>query len=105
MGEVCDATRYATGMMALTCFCVAFLCVGMALGGATSDFYTFTIMWFLHLIGGSMYTACTVIVPIARFSDEGEDCARSAPVNGDRLYAVYIAHAGLYLSYVGGMLS
>merc|ERR1719231_2096322 len=91
--------------MALTCFCVAFLCVGMALGGATSDFYTFTIMWFLHLIGGSMYTACTVIVPVARYSSDGEDCAKLSPVNGDRLDAVYTMHAILYLFYVGGMLS
>ena len=97
------STRYATGCMALTCFCVAFLCVGMALGGATSDYYTFLVMWYLHLVGGSMYTACTVIVPIARFSEDGEDCAKLSPVNGDRLYAVYILHAALYLFYGGSV--
>jgi len=103
--DVCDSTRYATGMMSLTCFAVAFLCVGMAMGGATSDFYTFTLMWFLHLIGGSMYTACTVAVPAARYSTDGEKCAKLAPVNGDRSDAVYLMHAFLYLFYVGGMLS
>ena len=92
-------TRYATGMMALTCFCVAFLCVGMGLGGATSDYYTFLVMWYLHLVGGSMYTACTVIVPAARYSGDGEDCAALSPVNGDRLNAVYTLHATLYLFY------
>merc|ERR1719453_1286332 len=103
--DVCDSTRYATGMMALTCFCVAFLCVGMGLGGATDDFYAFTLMWFLHLVGGSMYTACTVIIPAARWSSDGEDCADLSPVNGNRLEAVYILHAALYLFYVGGMLA
>ena len=86
-------------MMSLTCFAVAFLCVGMAMGGATSDFYTFTLMWFLHLIGGSMYTACTVAVPAARYSTDGEKCAKLAPVNGDRSDAVYLMHAFLYLFY------
>ena len=31
--EACDETRFAEGFMALTCFLVAFLCVGMGFGG------------------------------------------------------------------------
>lgn len=103
--EECDDTRYAVGMMALTCFGVAFLCVGMGLGGFTDDKIGFTLFWFLHLVGGSFYTACTVIVPLARFSDDGEACAKLHLVNGNRIKAVYIMHAALYLVYVGGMLA
>ena len=102
---VCDSTRYAVGMMAMTCFCVAFLCVGMGMGGLTDDKPAFILFWFAHLVGGSMYTACTVIVPIARWSDDGKLCAAANPVNGDRTAIVYYMHAALYLVYVGGMLS
>jgi len=104
--DVCEDTRFATGFMALTCFCVAFLCVGMGFGGYTDDVFVFTLYWLLHLVGGACYTVCTIMVPLARFSDDGKDCAASSPVNGgDRLEAVYIMHAALYLVYVGGMLS
>ena len=102
---VCGPTRYATGMMALTCFCVAFLCVGMGYGGYISDRLMFAFYWFMHLIGGSFYTASTVIVPLAHFSADGTACAALSPVNGERLTAVYTMHAALYLVYVGGMLS
>ena len=103
--DVCASTRYATGMMALTCFCVTFLCVGMGFGGYIDDKATFILYWFLHLVGGSMYTASTVIVPIAHWSNDGEDCSDLNPVNGERLSSVYYLHASLYLVYVGGMLS
>ena len=102
--SVCDDTRYAVGMMAMTCFCVAFLCVGMGMGGLTDDKAAFILFWFAHLVGGSMYTACTVIVPIARWSDNGKLCATKSQDN-DRLAIVYYMHAALYLVYVGGMLS
>jgi len=36
-GDPCASTRYACGMMALTCFSVTWLCVGMAYGGYISD--------------------------------------------------------------------
>jgi len=101
----CTDTRYAVSLMSLTCFFVAFLCVGMGFGGYIDDKPTFTLYWFLHLIGGSLYTACTVIIPIARFSDTGKACAALSPVNGDRVEFVYYIHAALYLVYVGGMLS
>ena len=52
-----------------------------------------------------MYTACTFIIPVAHWSDDGEACTALSPVNGERLSAVYILHAALYLVYVGGMLS
>jgi hypothetical protein len=58
--------------MALTCFCVAFLCVGMGFGGYTDDVFVFTLYWLLHLVGGACYTVCTIMVPLARFSDDGQ---------------------------------
>ena len=103
--DPCEDTRFAVAFMALTCFCVAFLCVGMAFGGYTDDSCTFSLYWLAHLVGGACYTICTVIIPMARFSDAGTECAALSPVNGDRLQAVYVAHALLYFVYVGGMLS
>merc|ERR1711988_977813 len=103
--ETCDTTRAAVSMMALTCFCVTFLCVAMGFGGYIDSKAQFTLFWFAHLIGGSFYTACTVTIPSARFSDEGVECAKLAPVTGERIASVYYLHAALYLVYVGGMLS
>merc|ERR1711988_1737013 len=103
--STCDGTRFAVAFMALTCFCVAFLCVGMGFGGFTDDKLVFTLYWFVHLVGGSFYTASTVIVPIAIFSDDGKECEKLSPVNGERVEAVWYLHAALYLVYVGGMLS
>ena len=102
---VCKDTREAVGFMALTCFCVAFLCVGMGFGGYIADTTTFALYWLLHLVGGACYTACTFMIPIARWSDDGKACAALTPVNGDRLEVVYYMHAALYMVYVGGMLS
>lgn len=103
--EVCDSTRYAVGLMSMTCFLVAFLCVGMGFGGYTDDKPLFFVMWYLHLVGGSLYTASTVIIPVARYSDDGNKCADLAPTNGERVNAIWIMHASLYMVYVGGMLS
>ena len=103
--DVCDSTRYAEGVMAITCFFVAFLCVGMGMAGYTDDKLAFIFYWFFHLIGGSMYTGSTVIVPLALWSDDGEACADLSPVTGERARVVYYTHAGLYLVYVGGMLA
>ena len=33
----CAETRFAVGFMAMTCFYVAFMCVGMGFGGYTDD--------------------------------------------------------------------
>ena len=52
-----------------------------------------------------MYTASTVIVPIAHWGDDGRDCHDLNPVNGDRLSSVYYLHAALYVVYVGSMLA
>jgi len=103
--DPCESTRFACGFMALTCFYVAFMCVGMGYGGYTDDEFVFGLYWFGHLIGGATYTICTILVPLARFSDDGELCAKINPVNGERVKAVYILHAALYLVYVGSMLS
>ena len=35
--EVCAESRFAEGFMALTCFLVSWLCIGMGFGGYTDD--------------------------------------------------------------------
>jgi len=104
--EVCAETRFAEGFMALTCFLVAFLCVGMAFGGYTEDGFIFALYWIAHAVpavGG--YTTCTFLIPTARFSESGWACAALEPVVGSVVQGVYIVHAGLYWCYVGNMLS
>jgi hypothetical protein len=104
--EVCAETRFAEGFMALTCFLVAFLCIGMGFGGYTDDPVIFALYWIAHAVpavGG--YTTCTFLVPIARFSDTGAACAALATVPGSAVQAVYVVHAGLYWCYVGNMVS
>jgi len=101
----CDSTSSAVGTMAITCFMVTWLCVGMGFGGYTDDALVFGLYWFVHLVGGSMYTGCTLTIPWALYSDEGKGCAAISPVSGSISKAVYAGHAGLYLVYVGGMLS
>jgi len=103
--ETCDDTRFWIAFMAMTCFCVAFLCVGMGFGGYIDDKITFTLYWFAHLVGGACYTFCTVGIPLARFSEDGKACAQLSPVNGERIRVVFAVHAALYMVYVGGMLS
>ena len=104
--EACADTRFAVGYMAISCFLVAFLCIGMGFGGVTDDAFLFAFYWIAHAVpavGG--YSVCTLLVPMARFSETGLQCAALAPVNGTRLQAVYILHAALYFCYVGNMLS
>ena len=104
--EACAETRFAEGFMALTCFLVAFLCIGMGFGGYTDDPFIFGLYWIAHAVpavGG--YTTCTFLVPLAAFSETGTACAALAPVVGSALRAVYVVHAGLYFCYVGNMLS
>lgn len=102
---VCEDTRGAVSFMAMTCFFVAFLCVGMAFGGYVDDVTTFALYWFAHLAGGGAYTIATFAIPIARYSEDGKACAALAPVVGDMTEVVYAVHAALYFVYVGGMLS
>jgi len=104
--EVCAETRFAEGFMSLTCFLVAFLCVGMGFGGYTDDGLLFALYWIGHAVpavGG--YTTCTFLIPLARFSETGVACASLAPVAGSIVQAVYVVHAGLYFCYVGNMVS
>merc|ERR1711988_1225096 len=93
--DVCDSTRYAVGLISMTCFLVAFLCVGMGFGGYTDDKAVFALFWYLHLVGGSLYTASPVIIPVARYSDDGNKCSDLAPTNGERINAIWIMHAAL----------
>ena len=100
--EVCAETRFSEGFMALVCFLVAFLCIGMGFGGYIDDEVTFAFYWIAHAIPAVFgYTTCTFLVPMARFSETGEACAALAPVAGSAIQAVFILEAGLYWCYVG----
>jgi hypothetical protein len=104
--ETCESTRFAVGFFTLSCFGVSFLCIGMGMGGYTGDAFLFPFYWIMHAIvavGG--YSSCTYLIPAARFSVEGENCAALAPVNGERLKYVFYLHAALYFVYVYSMLS
>merc|ERR1711871_408720 len=101
----CASSSAAFGTMAITCFFVTWLCIGMGFGGYTDDALVFGLYWYAHLIGGSMYTGCTLTVPWAIYSDDGEECFEHAELVGKISHAVFSAHAGLYMVYVGGMLS
>ena len=97
----CESTRFAVRAMALSCFGVAFLCIGMGMGGYADDGCLFAVYWVLHAVvavGG--YTSCTYLIPVARYSTEGESCAELAPINGERIVYVYYVHAALYFVYV-----
>lgn len=103
---VCAESRFAEAFMALTCFLVAFLCVGMGFGGYVDDGFHFPFYWIAHAIpavGG--YTTCTFLIPMARFSETGKACVALAPVIGSAVQAVYILHAGLYWCYVCNMVA
>lgn len=104
--DPCYDTRYAVGMMTITCFCVTFLEIGFAMGGFTNDTKVFLIYWVLHLIGGlGFYTQCTITIPLAIYSDKGDQCEALNWVNWERLRAVWGTHAACYVIYVGGMLA
>jgi len=102
----CDSTRFAVGFMVLSCFGVSFLCIGMGMGGYTEDSFFFPFYWLAHAfvaVGG--YCSCTYLIPVARFSEEGEACAALSPVNGERTEYVFYLHAALFWVYVYSMLS
>ena len=102
----CDETRFAEGYMALTCFLVSWLCIGMGFGGYTEDSVLFPVYWVGHALPAVLgYCVCTFLVPMARFSDTGKACAALAPVVGSAVQGVYIVHAGLFFCYVANMLS
>ena len=110
--DPCLDTRYAVGMMAITCFLVTFLEIGFAMGGYIDDTATFFFYWILHLIGGlGFYTQCTITIPLAMFADNSDDwvtkskCGDMNYVNSERLHAVFATHAACYIIYVGGMLA
>jgi len=106
VAETCDETRFAEGFMALTCFLVSWLCIGMGFGGYTEDPVLFPFYWVAHAAPAVLgYCTCTFLIPIARFSETGWACAALAPVIGSAVQAVYIVHAGLFFCYVANMLS
>jgi len=104
--EVCTETVFAEGFMALTCFLVSWLCIGMGFGGYTEDPVLFPFFWVAHAAPAVLgYCTCTFLIPIARFSESGIACAALAPGPGKAVQAVYIVHAGLFFCYVMNMLS
>jgi len=95
--DVCEETRFAEGYMALTCFLVSWLCIGMGFGGYTEDAVLFPVYWVAHATPAVLgYCVCTFLVPMARFSESGEACAALSPVIGKAVQGVYIVHAGLF---------
>ena len=102
---VCDRTRLWTGWMAMTCWGVSHLCVGMAFAGFTESNFFFPFYWFFHLIVALGYVLCTLTIPLARFSDDGVACALLNPTNSERLVVVYSVHAAFFFYYVFNMLS
>ena len=85
-------------MMVLTCFIVTFLEMGFAFGGYTDDALVFGVYWVLHLIGGlGFYTQCTITIPMAIWSADGDACGALDFVNFERLKGVFYVHAGKIL--------
>ena len=85
-------------MMVLTCFVVTFLEMGFAFGGYTDDALVFGVYWVLHLIGGlGFYTQCTITIPMAIWSADGDACGALNFVNFERLKGVFYVHAGKIL--------
>lgn len=104
--ETCNSTRFAVAIMTLSCFCVAFLCIGFSMGGYVDDVCLFATYWIIHaLVAVPGYSYATYLIPAARFSDEGVACAALAPVNGERVEYVFYLHATLYFVYVYSMVS
>jgi hypothetical protein len=68
--DECEGTRFAVAFMAMTCFLVAFLCVGMGFGGYTDDAPVLALYWLLHLVGGASYTYCTIAIPLEIYGDD-----------------------------------
>ena len=84
--DPCLDTRYAVGMMAITCFLVTFLEIGFAMGGYIDDTATFFFYWILHLIGGlGFYTQCTITIPLAMFADNSDDWVTKSKCGGHEL--------------------
>ena len=72
--ETCNSTRFAVGYMTLSCFCVAFLCIGFSMGGYVDDACLFATYWIIHaLVAVPGYSYATYLIPAARFSDEGAE--------------------------------
>ena len=101
----CDNTRFQVGWFAMVCFGETFGVVYMAFGGYIDDTATFLLGVLIHHGIAAMYCICTATIANAIWSDEGKACAAINPVNGERLKAVWIVHASIFLFYVWGMLN
>jgi len=100
----CTNLRFWISFFALDCFVESFVCVWMAMGGYTNDSGLFKAMWILHLLVALPYVLCTITIPIAIYSDEGEKCIAA---NAGPLYPLkptFWVHCALFMVYVWMML-
>merc|ERR1711998_274594 len=103
----CTDLRFWVGFFALDCFVESFVCVWMALAGYTDDGLLFPIMWVLHLLVALPYCLCTVTIPVAMFSEDGQACRRAggSSFGGYVIKPVFWLHLCLFMVYVFMMLA
>lgn len=101
----CDEMRFWLGTFSIDCFIEAFVVLWMAMGGYIEDNFWFKFGWIMHLLVALPYCVSTVAIPLAIFSDDGEDCRGEMGNMGYSMVAVYWTHCTLFLVYVWMMLS
>merc|ERR1711998_805799 len=101
----CGNLRFWIGFFALDCAVESFVCVWMGMGGYTNSSGLFKIMWVLHLLVALPYCICSLTIPLAVWSDEGQKCiaANQGPLY--RLEPTLWVHLSLFMVYVWMMLS
>merc|ERR1711988_133014 len=103
--STCSDMRFWIGWFAMDCFVESFVCVWMGMAGYTDDSTVFPIMWIAHLVVALPYCLCTITIPLALFSDEGELCRAGMGPAKFQVKAVFWTHLTLFMVYVWMMLS
>merc|ERR1711998_588389 len=101
----CGNLRFWIGFFALDCFVESFVCVWMAMGGYMNNCGLFKVMWILHLLVAIPYCICTVTIPMAIYSTDGQACIAANDGPLFTLEPTYWVHCALFLVYVWMMLS
>merc|ERR1711998_714423 len=101
----CGNLRFWVAFFALDCFVESFVCVWMAMGGYMNNSALFKVMWILHLLVAIPYCICTVTIPMAIYSTDGQACIAANQGPMYRLEPTYWVHSALFLVYVWMMLS
>merc|ERR1712054_230293 len=105
VADECSNMRFWVGFFALDCFVESFVCVWMGMAGYTNNSGFFKAMWILHLLVALPYCICTVTIPMAIYSKDGEACIADNAGPLYRLKPTYWTHCALFLVYVWMMLS